>query len=184
MPRSFLSLGGLLWFLSAALFAGSICVFLKSVCDKQANMIFFISAVLLYNYFLNTFGTVDVGHQQILSGAVMAGVMAGCVIRDLFNRMNAVRFNKVQVLFSRFILVFGAAGVIAAASLKVKTQLIDLKDCGSLIIFCVFLCCTSYHSNVLHFAGAGYIDSLCLPVYAFQFTLILFARKINTGAAG
>ena len=70
MPETVLGSGFHLWFLSSAVFAGSICVYFWSDYGERANIFFFAGAVLLYNYLINTFGSLDAWSKPVFSGAV------------------------------------------------------------------------------------------------------------------
>ena len=158
---------------------------------KQSNFAFLAGAVTLYNHFINTFGSLDVWGQSLLSGAILAGVcrglagnMLGCVIRDLFDRLDVIQFNKASLLLSRAVLILGVPGICVTALLKVQAQLIGIRDYCSLIVFCILLCCASYHRNVFHAAWSDYIDKLCLPVYIFQSIAIDIGQSFKIGLVG
>ncbi len=193
MPGDFAGRAGVLWFLSAGLFAGGICVFLASAWGKRANFLFLLGSAAIYNYLIDTFGTLDVWWDSIGSGILplglcraMAGVMLGMVLRDLFNRADGVQFHRFCVCGSRIALPLIVVCCIAFSFFRIVPSRcnVGMVDYGYIIAFCLLLAFASYHENVFHAKVTEYLDRLCLPVYVFQVPALRLGLLVSEGWLG
>lgn len=182
MPDTMLEYGGILWFLSASLVAGTLFVFLYGLLKDNLYPVCVWVWAPAYHMIFQISGSMDVWrgsfHGVILAGTVRAaaGVALGMTLRQLSNYLCTQRFRRWVIHLSR-----ACVPVIVACILWLVVELPHtMADLKNLTGFAALLLILTYPENIFHCRLADFLDRLCMPLYLFQVSSICLVNYLVT----
>lgn len=172
-----LGIGGLLWFLSASIFCGTVVVYLCREFEKKVLIIMALLATICYNNIFNLYGNMNTWWNVILGGTIrtsleraFGGIILGLVSRSFADYFNTIRFRRWVIYFGNiFVLLIALCSVCVAIyypSSKADFYLIFLFAIMIILAHCLY----DGKNNLL----TDYLDSLCMPMYINQMFCIPF----------
>ena len=156
MPFSYLGMGGILWFLSASIFAGTLAIVIISVTRAKTPIVTLFLGASLYNMIISNNGNTDLWHGTILGGAsiggiprALAGIMIGISVRYLSDKINHLILRRWVVTAARFV---GLILVVLTILLVVYNPH-TLYDAFQISIFSILLLMGNYPANIIKCKG-------------------------------
>lgn len=179
-PMMQLGAGGIFWFLSATVIAGTLLVCICKAVGKRIIFILPVISAVLFNAIYTRVGSMDVWYTTVISGTVgdsllraTADICVGIVAKEIADSIKTVRLAEHIVFILR---IMNVAFVILMVYLSIYCAHSKMDFYG-IFIFAVIIIVANIVGALKNSFIVVYLDKICMPMYVFQVVCIMIASN-------
>lgn len=183
VPFMSLGAGGIFWFLSASVIAGTLVIFVCQSCGKKIVLILPLIVSILYNYIYSEVNNLNVWWFMFFAGTVraslvraVAGIFTGVLSKEIAVIIKQMQLKTWIKPVFRIISIFMVLSTVYITMYHPHSK----YDFYMIIAFASIIIIADVFWSEKNNYITDFLDKMCMPMYIFQVFCILILSKFMT----